>query len=54
MCFGDVVFSLSLMVTFGLAAVLVFCDSSARNRSPIELLKLELSTKAESCSSSPN
>ena len=37
---------IGLQVTVGLAAVPVFIEPSARNRSPIEILKLKLRTKS--------
>jgi len=40
-----------LQLTVGLAAVPEFFERSARNRSPIEKLKLKIITKADSYSS---
>jgi len=45
--FYDYELSKKLPPTVGLAAVPVFIELSARNRSPIEKLKLKLTTNAD-------
>jgi hypothetical protein len=41
-----VYYELKFLPTVGLAAVPEFIEPSARNRSPIEILKLKLTTKS--------